>query len=103
MHGQTLRVGQGVLFLYRSGNRDEREFDEPDRFDIHRCPKRILTFGHGAHVCMGLHVAHLEARVLVEELLANMPDYAIEESEVVPARSEFVTGYLAVPITFKAR
>ena len=100
LRGQKLREGQGVLFLYRSANRDEREFDAPDRFDIHRRAPRILSFGHGTHVCLGQHAARLEARVLYEELLAAIPEYEVVESEVVPARSEFVAGYLEMPIVF---
>ena len=100
LRGQQIRAGQGVLLLYRSANRDEREFDEPDRFDIHRRPPRILSFGHGTHVCLGQHAARLEARVMYEELLAAVPEYVVVEQEVVRARSEFVDGYLRVPIVF---
>jgi cytochrome P450 len=103
LRGQTLRAGQGVVLLYRSANRDEREFPEPDRFDIHRHPPRTLSFGHGTHVCLGQHVARLEARIMYEELLRAVPDYEVAEGEVVAARSDFVAGYLAMPITFAAR
>jgi hypothetical protein len=103
LHGKRLSPGQGVMLLYRSANRDEREFADPDRFDIHRRPPRTLSFGHGTHVCLGQHVARLEARIMLEELLAAVPDYAIDESQVVPARSEFVAGYLSVPIEFTPR
>jgi len=74
IHGQTLRPGQPVLFLYPSANRDPREFDRPDVFDIHRRPERIISFGHGTHACIGLHVAKLEGRVCLEEMLARMPE-----------------------------
>jgi cytochrome P450 len=100
LRGRRLRAGQGVMLLYRSANRDEREFPDAERFDIHRRPPRILSFGHGTHVCLGQHVARLEARVMYEELLRRVPDYAVLEDEVVPARSEFVAGYLAMPIAF---
>ncbi|TFG97907.1 MAG: cytochrome P450 [Myxococcales bacterium] len=100
LRDRQLRAGQGVMLLYRSANRDEREFPEPDRFDIHRRAARTLSFGHGTHVCLGQHVARLEARIMLEELLRRVPDYAVLEDEVVPARSEFVAGYLAMPIAF---
>jgi hypothetical protein len=103
LRGQRLRAGQGVMLLYRSANRDEREFPEPDRFDIHRRPPRILSFGHGTHVCLGQHVARLEARIMYEELLRAVPDYEVLEGEVVAARSDFVAGYLAMPIAFRPR
>jgi cytochrome P450 len=102
LRGQTMRAGQGVLFLYRAANRDEAEFDEPDRFDIQRQPRRILSFGHGTHICIGQHAARLEAKVMYEELFKAIPDYEVVEQEVVPARSEFVAGYLAMPIRFEA-
>jgi cytochrome P450 len=98
LRGKRLRAGQGVMLLYRSANRDEREFPDPDRFDIHRRAPRTLSFGHGTHVCLGQHVARLEARLMYEELLRRVPDYAVLEDEVVPARSEFVAGHLAMPI-----
>ena len=98
--GQKLKTGHKVLLLFRSANRDDREFVAPDRFDIDRCPPRILSFGHGTHVCLGQHAARLEARVMYEELLARVPEYHVDASQVVPARSEFVAGYLSVPIAF---
>jgi cytochrome P450 len=103
LRGQKLRAGQGVMFLYRAANRDPDEFPEPDRFDIQRRAPRILSFGHGTHVCLGQHAARLEGRVLFEELLAALPDYELDESEVVPERSEFVAGYQSVPIRFDPR
>ena len=63
LHGQTFEPGQAVLFLFPSANRDDREFEEPDRFDIHRDSKRILTFGHGNHSCLGTHIAALEGEL----------------------------------------
>ena len=89
------------MFLYRSANRDANEFEDPDRFDIHRKAPRILSFGHGTHVCLGQPAAKLEAKVLYEELLSVVPEYDLDESEVVPERSEFVAGYVSVPIRFR--
>ena len=101
LRGQALKKGQGVMFLYRSANRDANEFEDPDRFDIHRKAPWILSFGHGTHVCLGQHAAKLEAKVLYEELLSVVPEYDLDESEVVPERSEFVAGYVSVPIRFR--
>jgi cytochrome P450 len=101
LRGQQLKAGQGVMFLYRSANRDANEFAEPDRFDIHRKADRILSFGHGTHVCLGQHAAKLEAKVLYQELLAAVPEYDLDENEIVPERSEFVAGYVSVPIHFQ--
>jgi len=68
--GATIRAGDKVTLWWASANRDEREFTDPDRFDVRRSPNRHLAFGHGAHFCLGARLARLEIRLLVEELLA---------------------------------
>jgi cytochrome P450 len=96
--GKRLRAGQGVLLLFASANRDEREFPEPERFDVARRPKRTLGFGHGAHLCIGIHVARLEGRVLLEEVLARAPRYAIDESRVIRVVSDQMRGIASLPL-----
>ncbi|HKK51465.1 MAG TPA: cytochrome P450, partial [Myxococcota bacterium] len=73
LHGETLHPGQGVLLLYASANRDDREYADPDRFDLTRPIRRHLGFGHAAHVCIGAHVAALEGRLVLEEILSRFP------------------------------
>ena len=99
-HGQTMKPGQPVLFLYPSGNHDEREFENPDVFDIHRKPARIMSFGYGAHSCIGINVARLEAKVCLEELLAAAPDYQLDMDNAERLVTDFVQGYAKFPITF---
>lgn len=77
LHGVTIPKGARVMLLWGSANHDEREFPDPERFDIHRDAARHLGFGHGAHFCIGAPLARLEARVAFEELLAAMPEYQI--------------------------
>ncbi|MBY0399632.1 cytochrome P450, partial [Myxococcota bacterium] len=103
IRGQKLASGQGVMFLWASGNRDEEEFERADRFDIARRPPRSLSFGHGAHKCIGEHLGRLEGRVLLEEILALAPEYEVDTSGVERTYSEFLHGYHAVPIEFRAR
>jgi cytochrome P450 len=100
LHGQTLRTGQGVMFLYASANHDEREFENPDVFDIDRKPTRILSFGAGTHACLGLHVAKMEGKVCFEELLAAAPEYEVDEGSASRLRTEFVQGFEKLPIRF---
>jgi cytochrome P450 len=100
IRGHELREGQPVLFLFPSANRDEREFERPDVFDIHRNPPRILTFGNGIHRCLGTFFAQLEGRVLFEELLARAPEYDVLEADAVFPRTEFVQGYSNLPIAW---
>jgi hypothetical protein len=102
LHGEKLREGQSVVFLYASANHDEREFPDPDRFDVHRRPPRILSFGAGAHQCLGTHVARMEGRVCFQEILARFPGYEVEESRALRLHTEFVQGFASLPIRWKA-
>jgi len=102
VHGKRFEEGHGVMFLYASGNRDEREFDDPDTFDIHRRPPRILTFGTGPHQCLGRHIARMEGRVSLETLLPALGDYEIDHANAVRLRTEFVQGYGSLPLRFEA-
>jgi cytochrome P450 len=71
--GVDVPVGATVLPLIGSANRDESAFPDPDRFDPARNSRDHLTFGHGAHFCLGAALARLEARILIERLLARAP------------------------------
>jgi cytochrome P450 len=103
LHGQTLREGQGILFLYACANRDHREFENPDVFDIRRAPKRILSFGAGTHACLGTHPARLEGKITLETILARMPDYEVDLGRAERLRTEFVQGFSSLPIRFQRR
>jgi cytochrome P450 len=100
LHGRKLCPGQPVLLMYASGNRDDREFDEPDRFDIHRLSPRILTFGHGTHRCLGAFVAEMEGRLILEEMLRRVPEYEVDEAAGRRDVTDFLQGYSALPIRF---
>jgi cytochrome P450 len=100
LHGQTLRPGQGVLLLYPAANRDPREFENPDVFDIARRPARIASFGAGQHACLGQHVAKLEARLCYESILARAPEYRVDLARAERHNTEFVQGFAKLPIAF---
>ena len=101
LHGQRMRAGQPVVFLYASANRDEREFAEPDRFDVARRPARFLSFGAGTHQCLGTHVARMEGRICLEEILARFPDYRVDLESAVRLETEFVQGFASLPIQLR--
>jgi cytochrome P450 len=98
IRGTRLQPGQVLMFLWPSGNRDEREFPDPDRFDIKRAAGRYLSFGNGIHRCLGSHFAEREGRLLLEELLRRAPDYEIDEAGLELEPSEFFHGFRRVPI-----
>ncbi len=101
LHGQKLRAGQPIMFLYPSANRDPREFEDPDRFDIGRKPPRILSFGHGIHMCIGQHFAKLEGKLCLQKVLADAPHYEVEEGKLSRIRTEFVQGWETMPVRFE--
>lgn len=77
LDGTTLPAGARVLVLYASANRDERHWDEPDRFDITRRNTDQLGFGHGVHICAGMHLARLEMQALLAALIRHVPGFTV--------------------------
>ena len=100
LHGEKLEPDQPVLLLYASGNRDDTQFENPDVFDVERKPGRLVTFGAGIHLCMGLHVARLESRTMLEGILAAGPRYELEDG-VQRCRLAGIHGYDNVPIVLR--
>ncbi len=81
--GVVIPEGAKVLVLLGSGNRDDGEFDAPDRFDIHRSDaRRHLSFGKGIHHCLGAPLARLEARVVFEEVTRRAPNLQLADQEL---------------------
>ena len=103
LHGVTMPAGDFVLLLTGSANRDEREYSQPERFDVQRLIERPLGFGHGPHVCLGAALARLETRIAIEELLRLFPDFEVDEANVVRMHSSNVRGLSSVPVTFTPR
>jgi cytochrome P450 len=101
LHGHALREGEQLFLLFGSANRDEREFEQADRFDVRRRIKRHLAFGQGIHFCLGKSLARLEARVAFEELLARAPEYELAgPAPWLP--SMWARAHARVPVAFSA-
>ena len=96
----TIPAGRRALLLYGSANRDERQFGPTaEELDVLRKPRQILSFGYGAHHCIGNQAARMQARVALEELLARCPDYAVDESGIAWAGGSYVRRPVTVPFT----
>jgi cytochrome P450 len=67
LHGQTMKEGDFVCLAYGSGNRDARQYPDPDRYDITRKPRGHLGFGGGVHACLGTAIARLSVKIAFEE------------------------------------
>ncbi|MHC0433285.1 cytochrome P450 [Streptomyces sp. O3] len=89
--GATIPADQLVMISLQSANWDERAFADPDRFDIHRTPNHQLAFTHGIHICLGAHLARLEAKVALGALLDRYPTLR------VTGREWYQTHALATP------
>src|SRR5699024_8823189 len=98
-YGRTVPAGDRVLLLPGSANRDERIFDDPDRFALDRDRSRqIASFGGGPHFCLGAHLARLEARIALTEFLRGVSGYEIDEPRVSRVHSTNVRGFASLPL-----
>ncbi|MBL7500147.1 cytochrome P450, partial [Frankia nepalensis] len=79
--------------------RDERKYDDPDHYDIHRRFDSHVSFGHGVHFCLGAALARLEGRIALEETLRRFPTWDIDHDNAVRLHTSTVRGYDKLPIT----
>jgi cytochrome P450 len=100
----TIPEGRRVMFLYGSGNRDERQYgDDAGELDVTRKPRNILSFSHGAHHCLGAAAARMQSRVALTELMSRIPDFEVDEDAIVWAGGSYVRRPLSVPFTVGRR
>jgi cytochrome P450 len=100
LHGRVVPRGSKMALLNAAANRDERHFADPDRFDVGRSIDRTLAFGYGGHFCLGAALARLEGRVIVDEALARLPAWEVDEAQVGFVRTTTVRGPAQVPISW---
>lgn len=98
LHGSTIRSGQSVLVMYGSGNRDERKFENPDRFDITRPAGRHLGLGFGTHFCLGAQLARALSRVFLETWFVRVKSFSIDTQAVVRMHSPVFRGLSRMPV-----
>jgi cytochrome P450 len=94
--GEIIPENARVLLLYGSANRDERKWPDPERFDIHRKPVDHLAFGHGVHICVGMHLAQLEIRAVIRALASRVTRFELGNPELL--MSNFLRGFNRIPV-----
>lgn len=102
LHGVEIGPGRKVLLLYAAGNRDPRRYGpDADELDVRRRPTQVLSFSQGHHHCLGAAAARLQIRVALEELLARIPHFDVDEAGVTWAPGPYVRRPLTVPLAVR--
>jgi cytochrome P450 family 142 subfamily A polypeptide 1 len=103
LHGQKVRKGDQLLLMYASANRDERVFEEPNRFDVTRSPNPHIAFGIGAHFCLGANLARMELRVMFEQMLKRLRGLRrADDRQPRYVATAFARGLASLPVKFDA-
>jgi cytochrome P450 len=97
-YGKTVPAGSAMLLVLGAANRDERRYENPDAFDIHRPDVQHLTFGYGLHFCLGAALARLEGRVALDELLTRFPEWDVDYDNIKLSPTSTVRGWEAMPL-----
>jgi cytochrome P450 len=100
--GQRMRAGERALLMWASANRDPAAFTDPDTVDLDRSPNRHLAFGVGLHRCLGSNLGRAMFHIMLERLLARVPDYRVTE-DPTPHRyadSAIVYALHHLPVAF---
>jgi cytochrome P450 len=100
--GSTIPANSKVMMLYGSANRDERQFPEPEAFRVRRNPEEHLAFGSGPHVCLGAHLARLEAEVLTRVFLERVRTMR-REGPGERTSNPLLRGMAKLPVSLTAR
>jgi cytochrome P450 len=99
LHEVTIPQGEKVLLMFGAANRDEREFNDPDRLDLDRRTDHHLAFGHGAHYCIGAALARLMGRVAFEELLTRGAGLQVDVAHGRRLHAAVSRGWESLPVT----
>jgi cytochrome P450 len=99
--GVSIPAGSTVMPMLGSANRDEERWSDPDRFDVFRAQRPHIGFGHGTHVCLGMHLARLEMRVALELLFDRLPNLRLDpEGDDPHIRGQVFRSPTSLPVLF---
>lgn len=97
--GVSIKAGDTVCCSMTLASRDDNEFENPDILDIEQPPRRHLVFGYGPHTCIGMHLARLEAKIVLDRWFARTSEFQLDGP--VPTRGANVLGIETLPITWR--
>jgi cytochrome P450 len=101
--GHPIPAGSTVMLVLGAANRDDDRYPDPGRFDIFRAPKPNVSWGHGVHVCLGMHLARLEMRVALDLLLDRLPHLRLDPEGNDPhIRGQVFRSPTSLPVLFGA-
>ncbi|MGW0591076.1 cytochrome P450 [Streptosporangium jiaoheense] len=100
LEGVPISKGDRVGLVWGAANLDPAKFENPERFDIDRPSNPHVAFGHGIHRCIGEHLARLEMRVAIEQVLARMPDFELDGEIEIGTNIPLNRGPKAIPVKF---
>jgi cytochrome P450 len=103
IEGTTIPADSQVFAWLASANRDERQFSDPERFDIMRNPNRHLAFGHGIHFCIGAPLSRLETSIALPMMVEQLPDLLVVDDQPLELfEGRILFGFKHLPVTFAA-
>ena len=97
-HGKELKRGERVFLLMNAANRDPRAYEDPDRLDLRRRGVPHLSFGFGAHLCLGFPLARLEGQIALPAVLARWPGIERAGGHLEWLNSMVFRGMKALPV-----
>ncbi len=98
LHDHTVPAGSALITLIGAANRDDRRFGEDaENFDVTRKVRQHLTFGVGAHYCLGNALARIEGRIALDEIMNRFPDWEVDLDAAVFSSSSAVRGWDSMP------
>jgi cytochrome P450 len=98
-HGQVVPADSILVVLPGAANRDERQFADPETFDIHRQPSQIFTFSFGPHFCLGASLARLEMRLVLEAVLERFPEWTVDAQNARLTEGIDTRGWDTLPVS----
>jgi cytochrome P450 len=99
--GESIPAGSTVMPYLGAANRDEQRWEDSDRFDVFRPAKPHIGFGHGVHVCLGMHLARLEMSVALNRLFDRLPNLRLDrEGDDPHIRGQVFRSPTSLPVLF---